>query len=147
MNPQSPDHTFPAENSEDTAPARDRTVSYLSIVATSAVGFVCFLAATGISNLVRGFIISDRPDLILPASTAFVFAHIPMIRNGAYAIPFVVLLAGLASVRGAPDSHQAMRRALIISTCCSVFSSMFLLAVLLCVVRALIGGIIIQVPQ
>lgn len=119
-----------------------RVSAYVSIAASAVLGFVCLIAAGGISDLMRGFVIAYRPDLALPASTAFIFAHSHTIGRSAFAIAPLILAAGVASVRRAPDSDQAMRRALLVSTLSSALSSIMLLAVLLCIFRAFVGGAI-----
>jgi hypothetical protein len=119
----------------------------VSIVASALIGVVCFTAAAGISNFMRGFLIAYRPELTLPASTAFVFAHWRLIRYVGYAVAAVVLVAGIASVRRAPDSELAMRRALLFSIFSSVVSSVVLFAVLVCSFQPFVVVIIMQSPR
>ncbi len=130
-------------------PSSNQAASYVSIAASAVLGFVCLIAVGSISDLVRGCIVTYRPDLALPASTAFLFAHSRTIWRSAYAVGFLILVAGVVSVRRAPDADQAMRRAMLFSTFSSAFSSIALFAVLLCIFRPFIGGVITQssLPQ
>src|SRR5688572_10708413 len=91
----------------------DRTICYGCIATSAVLAFVCLLAAGSISHLIRGYVIAYRPDLALPVSTAFIFAHSRTIWYAAYAVALLILIGGVASVRYAPNFDQAMRRTLL----------------------------------
>jgi hypothetical protein len=130
-------------------PSSNRTASYVSIVASAVLSFACLIAVGCIFEVVRGCIVAYRSDLALPSSTAFLFAHSRTIWASAYAVGFLIFVTGVASVRRAPDSDCAMRRAMLFSTFSSAFASLSLFAALLCILRPFIVGVITQssLPQ
>jgi hypothetical protein len=127
-------------------PNSPRTASYVSIAASAVLSFVCLLTVGHISDIARSSLGSLRPDLVLPASTALLFAHARSIRHCAYAVGLLILLVGVVSVRCAPDSDQAMRRAMRFSTGSAAFCSIVLVAALICIIQAFISGVITSLP-
>ena len=125
-------------------PSSNKTASYISIVASAGLGFACLIAIGCISDLVRSFIVTFRPDLALQPSTTFLFAHSRTIWRGAYVVGFLILLTGVVSIHRAPHSDQAMRRAMLLSTFTAAFSAIALFAILLCSFRPFLSGIITQ---
>ena len=125
-------------------PDASRMISYVSVAASAALGFVCLVAIGSVSDLVRGCIVTHRPDLPLPVGTAFLFIHPRVIRGSSYVAGFLILLAGIVSVRLAPTSDQAMRQAIRVSTFATAFASIALFATLVCLFRPFVSGIITQ---
>lgn len=115
---------------------------YVSVVASAVLGYFCLACIGVISNSFRGCIVAHRPDLALRAPTAFLITYWRTIRDGASVVALLILIGGVASVRLAAHSDQAMRRALRLSIFVSLFSSIALFAALACLFMSLVGGVI-----